>query len=305
MVDPLRKLDEYIPQGPARAVWPEIGDFARSLVRECIGKTPYEPSMLIYVLAGHIAWCVRTAGLELDRSVILHPDVIEESILARGKGLSTGTVGNWRSLLYAMARHLLGPGVIPPRLSVIQQPHPTAPHSAEEIVQLRNWADGQSTETRCHDANVFISTGFGAGLKDFELRDLRVGDVTIDSDGVVLYIRGPQERAVPVLSDWEGRFQEFIDYLGHPERYLFRPNRARNGRLVSASFVTQTNGIAPRTNLQKMRATWIVRHLTARTPLQGLQIAAGVTSLESFSRYIRFVPELEADEFRKMLRDAR
>jgi hypothetical protein len=40
---------------------------------------------------------------------------------------------------------------------------------------------------------------------------------------------------------------------------------------------------------QRLRATWIVHHLDAGVPVVTLMRAAGVESLESFTRYVRFV----------------
>ena len=42
-----------------------------------------------------------------------------------------------------------------------------------------------------------------------------------------------------------------------------------------------------------MRATWIVTHLTAGSPVKALVEAAGVDSLEALTRYLRFVPDAD------------
>jgi hypothetical protein len=52
---------------------------------------------------------------------------------------------------------------------------------------------------------------------------------------------------------------------------------------------------------QRMRSTWITQHLSAGTNVRVLVRAAGVESLEAFTRYLRFVHEPAALEARAQL----
>jgi hypothetical protein len=307
VTDPMKMLAEYVPSGPARRCWPEIGDFVCSQVIACWTKTPYQPSEQVAILGAYVAWAYMVAGQELEPEVIFHQELIEEYIVGRldAGQYRVGALRNFRTQLYAMARVVVGPGFVPPRLTPLGPSEPTPPHTAEELVQLRNWADGQPTIGLRHDANVLIHAGAGFGPKDVELRDLRAGDITFDRYGVVAHLRGHHPRAVPALFEWEDRFEEFVSYIGDPERFLFRPNRSRDGRLVSANFQQMTSGIAPRTNLQRLRSTWIVRHLSSGTPLPALMQVAGITSLGSLERYLRFVPSIDPEELRRALRGER
>ena len=69
----------------------------------------------------------------------------------------------------------------------------------------------------------------------------------------------------------------------------------------------KVSGDNPKLNAQRLRATWIVWHLCARTPLDVLAAAAGIDRGDSgaIARYLRFVPDMAAAEARLLLRDAR
>ncbi len=53
-----------------------------------------------------------------------------------------------------------------------------------------------------------------------------------------------------------------------------------------------------------MRATWMVTHLTAGSPVKALVEAAGVDSLEALTRYLRFVPDADVAAYRAAFRAA-
>jgi hypothetical protein len=51
-----------------------------------------------------------------------------------------------------------------------------------------------------------------------------------------------------------------------------------------------------------MRTTWIVNHLQRGTPVKPLMRAAGVESLEAFTRYVDFLRSLPDSDYRQVLR---
>jgi len=81
---------------------------------------------------------------------------------------------------------------------------------------------------------------------------------------------------------------------------MFRENHVAFYQTLISGFVdrSDTSRVHPQT--QRLRATWIVRHLAAGTPVVELMQAAGVESLEAFTRYVKFVPRVS----RRVARDA-
>ena len=54
----------------------------------------------------------------------------------------------------------------------------------------------------------------------------------------------------------------------------------------------------------RMRATWVVRHLRAGTPIKELMRAAGISKFENLARSLEYVPDLDSREYRRRLRQA-
>jgi hypothetical protein len=67
------------------------------------------------------------------------------------------------------------------------------------------------------------------------------------------------------------------------------------------SFLSYPNG-GVKPNSQRMRATWVVYHLTNATPLKLLLKAAGITTAHALVRFTVFVPEVDDVEARRILR---
>lgn len=91
-----------------------------------------------------------------------------------------------------------------------------------------------------------------------------------------------------MLQQWADEL--LLDDAVRAERYIFRPDRQGTWRNVVSNFVSSVpREVRPQP--QRLRATWIVSHLDAGTNVLTLMRAAGVDSLEAFTRYIRFVAE--------------
>jgi hypothetical protein len=72
------------------------------------------------------------------------------------------------------------------------------------------------------------------------------------------------------------------------DSYAFRENHTANYPNLISSFVVRSSSMRVRPTSQRLRATWIVHHLSAGVPVATLMRAAGVESLEAFTRYVRF-----------------
>jgi hypothetical protein len=71
---------------------------------------------------------------------------------------------------------------------------------------------------------------------------------------------------------------------------------------VCTKFVSNTTGVI-KPSSQRLRATWLVHHLTVGTPVKVLLEAAGIGSLNALTRYIQFVPDVDPSVARRRLRD--
>jgi hypothetical protein len=150
---------------------------------------------------------------------------------------------------------------------------------------------------------VLLSTGIGAGLKVEDLFPMRRRDIAQIDGYVILNVAGRHPRQVPLLAEWEDLLLETVSSLS-PDAFIFsegrRPEGARSKNSVNA-FLNAASGVL-RPNSQRMRATWLVHHMTIATPIKLLLKAGGITSAHALVRFMPFVPEVDEDEARRLLR---
>lgn len=193
------------------------------------------------------------------------------------------------------------PQRFPRKLGVLSPSNAAAPYSDRDLVRLRNWANSQSTPFRRTNAAVLLALGAGAGLSASEIGRLRIGRLRVDAAGVVVDVDSERMRTVPVLRAWEEVLIERAAALP-PGSYAFRENHTVEYPNLISSFVVRSGTMTVRPTSQRLRATWIVTHLRAGTPVVDLMRAAGVESLEAFTRYVKFVEPREAHASRVVLR---
>lgn len=294
---------QYRPNIPAEH-WAVIGDFTRRAVLDAAAYIPYRYERALSDVCMHVHWCWMTAGLDLDRSQIFHRDTIEEHTRVGCAHLTDASRGNRRSTLLSVARALLPPGEAVARLSPLCKAGPSAPYTPQEIIQLRSWANGQNTARRRRDGRTLLALGLGAGLAASEMRELRVGDLTADDEGVLVRVRGKRERFVPVLHTWEPPLLHLIEHAP-ADRLAFGVERTRpSSRNAITNYVQRSRGIGLKPQTQRMRGTWIVNHLVWGTPIDHLSSASGLQSAEMLSRFAQFIPDRrDTAQHRRLLRN--
>lgn len=102
------------------------------------------------------------------------------------------------------------------------------------------------------------------------MRELRVGDITADSEWVLVQVRGKRERLVPVLETWESPPPFTCSTMPQPtvSRSVWNV-RARLAAMPSRKYVQRRRGIGLKPQTQRMRGRRIVNHLAWGTPWCG------------------------------------
>ena len=119
---------------------------------------------------------------------------------------------------------------------------------------------------------------------------LRGGDVIRHGRQVMVHVRGPAARVVPVTSRYAGRAWELARRAG--SGFVFRPGPADRGY---KNFVTNfarglaADPAAPRLSLRRARSSFICGHLAAGTPAGRLLAITGIAEAGSLARYARHV----------------
>ena len=281
--------------------WFEARPFIVSVLTRVDGKTPYSSTELGFALTRLTEWALTRVFIDLEEDLLFRRDVLDRFISFGCSDLAAGVRGNMRSQLLRVAELLLEPDLAQVRMTALSRSNPSAPYSYREIVKMFSWAAAQRTPGRNADAHALIHLGLGAGLSASEIGNCVAGDVRTSAPGVAISVRGERARVVPVVEEWESGIAERAAELG-PDVFLFRPNHVAHYPNLVSNFVSKghTSEHAPQT--QRLRATWIVRHLNAGTPMAPLMRAAGVESLEAMTRFMQFVDEPDPDEAFQSLR---
>lgn len=179
------RIDTFTPEIKG-AYWEIVGPFVRAAVADAQPKTPYAAKELLSVVTRLAVWAWQSAGLELERSVVFDPLVIEEFVVKVCHG-SPATKGNHRSKLLRVAEALLG-SKAHTRLTPFPPSDPVWPYSRAELTSLRWWARGQATPARTKSASALLALGAGAGLAAEDIEHLTAGMVTHDATGVLVSV---------------------------------------------------------------------------------------------------------------------
>ena len=297
-------IERYRPNIPAEH-WAAIGEFTRRAALDSAAYVPYRYERVLSDVCMHVHWCWSTAGLPLERSIIFHRDTIEEHARTGCTHLSDPSRGNRRSTLLAVARALLPPGEAVSKLTPLCKASPSRPYTSAEITQLRSWATGQNSARRRRDAQTLLALGLGAGLSAGEMKQLRVGAITVDDAGVLIRVEGKRQRLVAVLEEWEGPLRQLAAHVP-ADRLAFGIERTRpDSRNAITNFVARTKGVGLKPQSQRMRGTWIVAHLLHGTRVDYLSAASGLTTTEMLDRFSVFLPPVNIAAHREQLRLAR
>ncbi len=294
-------IERFRPDMPEET-WSVIADSVRAWVAECDAHGMLETRRLLGIVSQHVRWCWETAGLPLDKSVVFRHQIVAEFIDSGLPNAKPATRGSYRSTLMNAADILLeGTQVIyrPPKLP---DSDPACPYTASEITLLRYWAAGQATERRRIDATLLLALSLGAGLSTNEVMLAQAKHVTVDDAGVLIQVTGDRPRIVPVLAEWEETIAAIAQAAWRPDLYLFRPTRRNITPNSVYNFVHRSNSKPFQISVQRLRATWLVTHLSSDTPVRALLAASGITTLKGLDRYLPFAPEADVATSRAALR---
>ena len=242
----------YIGRWRPSSVSPQAAVFARQVVAAARPAGRERAKNLLWS-AGKLADWAIPLGLDAVPEVLLHPSVTER-FTRTAPGLSGVARRTLRTNLRFTGRRVV-PQLYPADLPLPRE-RAKQPYSAAEISGYLALADAQPTRERRMRAAGLVCLGAGAGLIRSDLRDARGSDVACRSGGVVITVRGPRPRTVPVLSRYHARLLAAARFAGTALICGGIDPGRRN--LTNPLVVALDGGTGlPRLDTSRLRATWL------------------------------------------------
>jgi hypothetical protein len=266
-----------------------VRPFIASAVARTVRRTAYSNAELHHACSRLILFVGAETHLKLTDATVFAAPTIEKYI-ATLTDMTPASRGNLRSVLYRMSEVLLGTTGKGDLSYTLSAASPSEPYSDAEVAALNVWFSAQGD--RQVDAAALFGLGFGTGLSSAEIVAVKPSDVEVESAGetasVVVTVRGVRHRAV-VVDDAYARFVLAAWRPRQMGKWLFAPAREGAGKNLISNFVSRGASEGLRPNTQRMRATYLVRHIEAGDSVVELMRIAGVKSLDALGRYVRFV----------------
>ena len=261
----------YIGRWRPSSMSPSAAAFARDAIRQVAPEGRERAKNLLWA-AGKLADYAASLGLDLVPPVVFHPTEIER--FARcAPGLSGVARRTLRTNQRFIARRVV------PQLYPADVPLPRerskVPYTAAEIDGFLALADAQPAMERRMRAAGLVCLGAGAGLIRGDLRDVRGTDVACRSGGVLVQVRGPRPRAVPVLDRYHGRLLAAAESAGTG---LICGGADPGRRNITNPLISALDGGGglPRLDTSRLRATWL-RDCAEKLGLATFMHAAGIS----------------------------
>ncbi|TFC22083.1 hypothetical protein E3O55_18880 [Cryobacterium sp. MDB1-18-2] len=285
-----------------KRLWDDVADFTRSAVADFAPTNCAEASKALTVISRLAVWTTETACLPLERNIVFSGRHIETFAARQMAGLSPVVARAERLRLLRIAGELHSFDPVRRDAGKKPRPNPFAPYSPAAMVRFRSQAATRSTALRRHNWMVLLALAAGCALTTTEIMHLKVEDVDSTGDGLTVTVRGASPRTVVCLADWE---DDVTRLLGGPlvSDYLFvKAERPNNAVAYVTKFLNSTAKGGEFPTVERLRSTWIVGHLEARTPTVALAEALGVKTFSTFERLAPFVKTPDASDLRVLFR---
>ena len=293
-------LDAYTPRCVPPDLWrTTLRPFVLPAMRQLVPIGPAIAARQCRALARLAAWCV-DQGIDLDVEQVLDPDTVERFVAVGLRG--AGSSGTYRSDLRRMGRVLTTSAPWEPRPAALNRRHVAVPYSARELAALRRNARRQSTATRRRAARALLGLGLGAGLDGRWSTRVSGADVREVGGAVVVHVGAPAPRVVPVRAEFEEELRTLANAAG--EELLVGGTSVARNRASQLATQFERSHATPRLSAARLRATWLVHHLTVGTRLPELASAAGLVGITVLSDLLAHVPAMSRAEACAVLRGA-
>ncbi len=291
----------YVPTAArAAGAWPATQLAVRDAVRRSTTSATNAAKYLSH-LSAFAAWA-HEQGVPLALEALFDTDVIERYIAVGMPGARDSTRATRRAILRRIARRCASPPQDLPLPIAYRRIRP--PYSPAEVQGLVALASAQPTPSRRRTLRAILHLGLGCGIASRDLAWVRGQDIEQLPDGAVSVTvsGGTRPRAVVALQAHEGAL---LDLTRFSSGGLLIGGSTRGRRNVTRGPLERVVGgeDLPRLETARLRSTWLLAHLQARTPLPALMTAAGLTTVRPLEDLLHHCP-VDVDAARLALRTA-
>lgn len=295
-------VHSFVPSGlRARVAWPHTSRVVAEAA-QLSTRSPHNLAKYLSHLSDFAAWA-HAEGVPLLLENLLDPDVIERYVAVGMPGLKDSTRATRRAILRRIGRHCASPPQDLPLPIAYRRVRP--PYSPEEITGLLALASAQPTASRRRTLRAILHLGLGCGIASRDLAWVRGQDVEELPDGAVMVTvsGGTRPRTVITLQAHETPLLQLARAAG--PGLLLIGGSTRGRRNVTRGPLERVVGgeDLPRLETARLRSTWLLTHLRARTPLPALMAAAGLTTVRPLEDLLHHCP-IAVDAARVALRTA-
>ncbi len=264
-------------------------------------RSPRNAAKYLSHLSDFAAWA-HEQGVPPTLQALLDPEVIERYIAVGMAGAKDSTRATRRAILRRIGRHCSSPPQDLPPPIAYRRVRP--PYSSNEVRGLLALASAQPTASRRRTLRAILHLGLGCGIASRDLAWVRGQDIEQLPDGSVsaTVSGGTRPRSVITLQAHEAALME-IARLSRDRLLIGGSTRGR--RNVTRGPLDSVVGgeDLPRLETARLRSTWLLTHLRARTPLPALMLAAGLTTVRPLEDLLHHCP-VDVDTARVALRTA-
>lgn len=285
------RIEGYRPNQVDGEVWARIRAAVVRLVKRGEPSTPRRATALCSFVTSYVAWA-DGKGIDLDDKNLLEERVCNWFL----KKTSFNTEATKDTYASGLARVRKGATA---RVPAKSQRHDMAPpYEPDEQQALLALPAVQPSEIRAIRLESLLRLGFGAGAAPVDQRFVEPGHVSKKNGWTRVELGvGPSghERAVTVLKSHGQRLLELADQARQIDiPYLANGNADPHNENSLSDLVKKINGSdqAPHLRPTRLRTTWLVSHLRARTPLDVLLKAAGEGTVARLAELLVYVDDL-------------
>jgi integrase len=267
--------------------WDIVGPFVVDAVTDTASESGRDERALYPAAVAFVLWCWQTRGTPLQRTRIFRQTTLDEFIHRGMVSYLNGSKATYRSALRLMIE-TLNPTDTTRSARALHRSAPTQPYTSREVAALHSWAAAQGTQRRKGDAITLLALGLGAGLATRELLGIRVRDLIGTADTIHVVVRQGRTRVVPLSEPWARPLRRILPDLSMSD-WIFRPGRqsAADGQITDFLLRSRTElDVRP----SRMRATWLLEHLTGGTPPEELLRISGLKNYAALDKIRLFTP---------------